>query len=1029
MIPSAYFIFMISITVLSLNTLNNYIFSKKRKEFISGVVLGLLMILAMYLHFYVVENYAAFPRINNLITNFYFISISFFLFGLRSGLITLTIGLNGRLFLTEEYLFYSALLFLFASIIGFFFNLLVKKNYVKQNNFLMVLLFSISNGIISLLIFFLNPYKDFVIKLYPFLIYLTLIIPFIVFLITFLISKNRIQKSLLSELKYKDALLTAAFHNLGEAIIVTDEKLNILQMNLIAQEITGFHSDEFENKNLFDVFRLKDKSLVDKINEQLLSSENYRMTQYDGLTIVSKNGKEISIECKLSSAFEKYINQKINVLLFRDVSEIRKAQKQLEDSEKRFRQFFDFSLEGIWRYEIKIPVDINLPSEEQIKLFFEQGYLADCNDVFAKMYGFSSKEELIGIPLSATLVPEDENNIAYLKSFIENNYRLTNAESVEKDKAGNIKYFLNSLYGIIENNHIVGAWGLQIDVTEEKLISKQIRDNNKLLLSILDAPKGIIIFALDRNYCYTAFSVSHKEIMKKIWGVDIEIGMNMLDAIKCDADRIKAKNNFDKALNGEHLNIVEEYGDEKLSRQFWIDNYSPIYDGSEIIGLAVYVTDISQQKEFEKELEKKNLLLNTLLNNLPDSVYVKDKNLRKILTNKTDLKWMGLDDEKQALGKRDDEIYGKELASLFMEDDKKVLSGIPVINREERIITKDGEEVFILTTKIPLYDNQGSLVGLVGIGKDITEQKKYLNELEKEQQKLNILFNQSFQFIGLLTPSGILLEANQTACDFVGIDIKEVKNLPFVETPWWTHSKAEQDKLKQAIKSASEGNFTRMETTHLNREKQVRIVDFSLMPIKNSSGKVVYLIAEGRDITEIKELQNKLFDSEEKYRILVEASMDAISIINNDGVILFQNERHKEFFNSFSDSTNKKNYFELIHNDDREKFKSELKMINTVKSSLFITLRFLKSDKNVFWGELSLKSFTDSENHNLFICVIRDITFKKQIEDELKKRVYELEKFNQLMLGRELKMIDLKKEVNSLCKQLGLPPRYVENDE
>lgn len=714
-------------------------------------------------------------------------------------------------------------------------------------------------------------------------------------------------------------------------------------------------------------------------------------------------------------------------MLFRDVSEIRKAQKQLEDSEKRFRQFFDFSLEGIWRYEIKIPVDINLPPDQQIKLFFEQGYLADCNDIFAKMYGFNSKDELVGIPLSATLVPEDENNIAYLKSFIENNYRLTNAESLEKDKSGNIKYFLNSLYGIIENGHILGAWGLQIDVTEEKLLSKQIRDNNKLLLSILNAPKGIIIFALDRNYCYTAFSVSHKNTMKKIWGVDIEIGMNMLDAIKCDSDRIKAKNNFDKTLNGEHLTLVEEYGDEKLNRQFWIDNYSPIYDNNEIIGLAVYVTDISQQKEFEVELEEKNLLLNTLINNLPDSIYVKDKNLRKILTNKTDLKWMGLEDEKQALGKRDDEIFGKEFASTSMEDDKKVLTGIPVINREERIITKNGEEVFILTTKIPLYDNQGSLIGLVGIGRDVTEQKKYLNELEKEQQKLNILFNQSFQFIGLLTPTGILLEANQTACDFIGIDIKEVKNLPFVDTPWWTHSKTEQDKLRQAIKSASEGNFIRIETTHLNKEKQERIIDFSLMPIKNYSGKVVYLIAEGRDITEIKVLQNRLFDSEEKYRILVEASMDAISIINIDGVILFENERNKELFNS--NLTYKKNYFELIHKDDREKLISELKMVYIGKSSLFITLRFLKNEMDVFWGELSLKSFVDSENHTLFISVIRDITLKKQIEDELKKRVFELEKFNQLMLGRELKMIDLKKEINSLCKQLGLPPKYVENDE
>lgn len=1028
MIPSAYFIFMISITVLSLNTLNNFIFSQKRKEFISGMVLGFLMILAMYLHFYAVEPFAVFPRINTLITNFYFISISFFLFGLKAGLITLMIGLMGRLFLTEVYLFYSVLLFLFSSIIGFFFNLLVQKNNFKLNNFPIVLLLSISNGIISLLIFFLNPYKDFVTKLYPNLIYIIIIIPFLIFLITILISKNRIQKSLLSELKYKDALLTATFHNLGEAIIVTDEKLNILQMNLIAQKITGFHSDEFENKNLFDVFRVKQKETIDKIKDQLLLNEDQSIIHYDNLTIISKSGEEISIECKFTFAFEKYINQKINFLVFKDVSEIKKTLKLLEDSEKKFRYLFDFSLEGIWLYNLKEPVSIHLPPEEQIKLFFEHCYLADCNDVFAKMYGFDSKNEIIGSPLSANLIPEDENNIAYLTKFIESNYRLANAESIEKDKAGKIKYFLNSLYGIIENDHIVGAWGFQIDVTEEKLISKQIRDNNKLLLSILNAPKGIIVFALDKNYCYTAFSVSHKEIMKNIWGVDIKIGMNMLDAIKSENDRIKAKNNFDKALNGQYLNLVEEYGDEKLRRQFWIDNYSPIYDGNEIIGVAVYVTDISQQKEFEKELEEKNLLLNTLLNNLPDSVYVKDKSLRKILTNKTDLKWMGYDDEKQVLGKRDDEIYGEEFAKISLEDDKKAINGIPVINREEKIITKDGKEIYILTTKIPLYDNDNNLIGLVGIGRDITENKIYLKKLEQSEQKLKVLFNEAFQLIGLLNSDGILLEANQTACDFAGVKIEEVINKPFVETPWWAHSKAEQIKLRDAFRRALEGNFVRMDTNHLNKKNELRIIDFSLTPIKNSSGAVEFLIAEGRDITELAAIKQKLTESEEKYKLLIEASMDAILVVNSEGVILLSNKKQKSLFDSLPSDLDKHNFLNLIHKEDVEKFKFEIKLILSGKTGSIITLRFRKKDSEFFWGDLSINQFIDSEGITLFICILRDITYKKQIEDELKKRVYELENINRLMVGRELKMIELKKEVNSLCKQLGLSPRY-SNDE
>jgi PAS domain S-box-containing protein len=156
--------------------------------------------------------------------------------------------------------------------------------------------------------------------------------------------------------------------------------------------------------------------------------------------------------------------------------------------------------------------------------------------------------------------------------------------------------------------------------------------------------------------------------------------------------------------------------------------------------------------------------------------------------------------------------------------------------------------------------------------------------------------------------------------------------------------------------------------------------------------------------------------------------MDAISIINSEGVLLFENKQHKDLFKSFPDENKNRNYFNLITEDDIEKFKSEFKMIHSLKSNLYITLRFFKNEKDIFWGELSIKKFVDSEEQILFMCVLRDITFRKQIEDELKKRVYELEKYNQLMIGREIRMVELKKEVNSLCKQFGLPVRYSEDD-
>ncbi len=1028
MISVVFSISLITISIISIRIIDNLKVNEIHRNYFEGLIFGLIAALAIFLHYNLVEPNALVPKITVFLGYSSLIALSFFLFGYKAGFITLILQLISRVSINNEFLEYSVILAFISALNGFYFNLINKGNNSKYTDYKIAVILALMQSFLTLIVFFIGPYKVLYKNLYNILIYIVPVEIFINSLIAIVILKFRFQSKLLYNLKYEEAILSNVLYNLSEAVIIIDEHQNILRINNLAEKLTGFKVNEIKNRKLAEVFIIEDENFSKTFYDQIKNLKKNEIKNHPDITIISKKGEKIDVECKITCVFEEEFSQTLIVILIRDLTEIKNSHKKIEESEKRFRQFFNFSLEGIWRYEIKEPVDISLPADEQIKLFFEFGYLSDCNDTFAKMYGFNSKEELIGIPLSATLIPDDQNNINYLRNFILNNYRLSNAESLEKDKYGNIKYFINSLYGIIENDKIIGAWGIQIDVTEEKLTSKQIRENNRLLLSILNAPKGIIIFSLDRNYCYTAFSISHKETMKKIWGVDIEIGMNMLDAIKLEADKIKAKNNFDKVLNGEHLHLLEEYGDENLQRSFWLDNYSPIYDENEIIGLAVYVTDISQQKEIEFELENKNLLLNALINTIPDSIYVKDKNLRKILTNKTDLAWMGYDKEEDALGKRDDEIFGEEHAKISLEDDKKVIQGEYVINREEKIITKNGDEIFILTNKVPMYNKDGEIIGLVGTGRDITNERKYFNELIQNKQKLEIIFNQSFQFIGLLTPSGILLEANKTACDFIGVEPKDVRNLPFSETLWWTHSKYEQERLNQAIKSASEGNFTRMETTHLNKDKQERIIDFSITPIKNSSGEVEYLIAEGRDITDIKLLERKLSFSEEKYKILVEASLDAISIINSKGTILFSNEQHKKIFLSIEDKFTDFNYFELISDQDRENFKRELENIFTGKASTLLTFRFRKNKDKIFWGELIMKTFTDSENVKLCMCVLRDISYKKQIEDELKKRVFELEKYNQLMIGREIKMVELKKEVNSLCKKLGLPAKYSDND-
>lgn len=134
-----------------------------------------------------------------------------------------------------------------------------------------------------------------------------------------------------------------------------------------------------------------------------------------------------------------------------------------------------------------------------------------------------------------------------------------------------------------------------------------------LLASVIESPEQIVIFSLDRNYCYTAFNTNHKKTMQQIWGVEIEVGMNMLQVIGDPADRIKARENFDRALDGERFVKVEEYG-EHPNRFFYEDIYNPILDETEqVIGLTVFLTNITEKKLNQEKLETYRLRLEELV--------------------------------------------------------------------------------------------------------------------------------------------------------------------------------------------------------------------------------------------------------------------------------------------------------------------------------------------------------------------------------------------------------------------------------
>ena len=150
------------------------------------------------------------------------------------------------------------------------------------------------------------------------------------------------------------------------------------------------------------------------------------------------------------------------------------------DASRLTPSFTEVTIEATWRFHHEKPLDITLPEDEQVEHLYLYSVLAECNDAFARMYGFRAAVDVIGTRLVVFCPPSNAENVGYLRSFIRSGYRLEDAESQEIDRYGNAKFFVNNLVGIFERGQLVGAWGTQRDVTQQKATSPAQENRSRI---------------------------------------------------------------------------------------------------------------------------------------------------------------------------------------------------------------------------------------------------------------------------------------------------------------------------------------------------------------------------------------------------------------------------------------------------------------------------------------------------------------------------------------------------------------------
>ncbi len=266
---------------------------------------------------------------------------------------------------------------------------------------------------------------------------------------------------------------------------------------------------------------------------------------------------------------------------------------------------------------------------------------------------------------------------------------------------------------------------------------------------------------------------------------------------------------------------------------------------------------------------------------------------------------------------------------------------------------------------------------------DITERKRAERELRTSETKLQAIFDHHYQLTGLLDSDGRLLAANKTALGFADANELEVIGQYFWDTPWW--DPAQIPTVQQAIHSAANGEFVRFECTHTRADGEIREFDFSLSPVQDEEGNVVYLVPEGRDITQLKRAQKQLHEHDSMIRDIVETSRDWIWSIDLQGIHTYCNPAIEAILGYPPDELVGKSSLDLIHEEDRKLVQAEFSSwISERRGWKDLVLRWEHKDGSYRYLESNAVPIVGVAGELLgFRGVDRDITDRLDAEEKL----------------------------------------------
>ncbi|MGM0495346.1 MAG: PocR ligand-binding domain-containing protein, partial [Bacillota bacterium] len=589
---------------------------------------------------------------------------------------------------------------------------------------------------------------------------------------------------------------------------------------------------------------------------------------------------------------------------------------------------------------IDVVVPINIKGEHVANLFTGQFFLEEPDIAFfeeqATKYGFNKRDYLNALD-EVPIVSEKE-----IKDILD---------------------FLLSLTQMV------------IDLTIEKI---EKENSESLLKMSLESPVNFIILAIDKDYNYLYFNKAHKEVMQYAYDSDIEIGMNLIDAISSDIDKVNAKRNYGLALTGKSHTTVEEYGD--INKEYYESLYNPIYgEDNQIIGATVFARNVTERFHLEKDLKESKERFEILHNASFGGIAVHDKGV--ILECN-----QGLSD---ITGFSIDELIGMDGLLLIAPDYRsfvmdKITSGYE--KPYEAFGIRKNEEIYPLKLEARNIPYEGKQVRVVEF-RDITE----LKQQEKAKAKIEEQY-------GLLTTEMPLgLNLREIIYDDQGNPIDYLflsANAAYEKMTGLKRENILGRKATEVLPSIEEYWFEKYGKV-VSRGESIQFEDYS-QAVGRYFNVTAYPLQKGQfvvivdDITSRKQLEIEVLKEKETLRATLNSIGDAVIATDDLGIITGINPVASKLTGWLEHEAVGKPFdevFKITFEDKNKPIKNPVEEVlktNKVAELANHTI-LISKDNTEYYIEDTAAPIKDSEGNNIgVVLVFRDVTEKKKTEREIR---------------------------------------------